>query len=162
MQLSNTGSETPRSKPSEMAETNIVTQPAKLNELMEVINVMGAISEKIAEQRPMASSMQSDSSGSAKATAQSARDIAIANLPEAPVMQKNLISHIQKEIKTLEREVKLIAKERKLHPTIRVAQAKCLGQCAKGVNIMVYPENTWHSDVRLEDVPSLAAQYIQP
>jgi len=54
-----------------------------------------------------------------------------------------------------------IAKERKLHPSIRVAQAKCLGQCARGVNIMVYPENTWHSGVRLEDVPSIADQYIK-
>ena len=54
-----------------------------------------------------------------------------------------------------------IAKERKLHPTIRVAQAKCLGQCAKGVNIMVYPENTWHNGMRVEDVPTIAEQYIQ-
>ena len=60
------------------------------------------------------------------------------------------------------RQLREIAKERKLHPMIRVAQAKCLGQCAKGVNIMVYPENTWHSEVRLEDVPKIADQYIQP
>ena len=59
------------------------------------------------------------------------------------------------------RRLREIAKERKLHPTIRVAQAKCLGQCAKGVNIMVYPENIWHSDVRVEDVQNLADQYIK-
>lgn len=53
-----------------------------------------------------------------------------------------------------------IAKERKLHPEIRVAQAKCLGQCAKGVNVMVFPDNVWHSEVRLEDVQTLADQYI--
>ncbi len=53
------------------------------------------------------------------------------------------------------------AKERKLHPEIRVAQAKCLGQCATGVNIMVYPENIWHSGVRLEDVSKLADTYIK-
>ena len=58
------------------------------------------------------------------------------------------------------RKLREIAKERKLHPNIRVAQAKCLGQCNKGVNIMVYPENIWHSDVRLEDVPMLAEKYI--
>ena len=58
------------------------------------------------------------------------------------------------------RQLREIAKERKLHPTIRVAQAKCLGQCAKGVNIMIYPENTWHSAVRIEDVKQLADQYI--
>ncbi len=59
------------------------------------------------------------------------------------------------------RQLREIAKERKLHPNVRVAQAKCLGQCAKGVNIMVYPENTWHSDVRLEDVAKLADIYIK-
>ena len=59
------------------------------------------------------------------------------------------------------RQLREIAKKRKLHPMIRVAQAKCLGQCAKGVNIMVYPENTWHSGVRIEDVAHLADKYIQ-
>ena len=59
------------------------------------------------------------------------------------------------------RQLRQIAKDRKLHPQIRVAQAKCLGQCAKGVNIMVYPENTWYSDVRIEDVPQLAEKYIK-
>src|ERR1017187_7857849 len=58
------------------------------------------------------------------------------------------------------RQLRKIAKERNLHPQIRVAQAKCLGQCAKGVNIMVYSENIWHSEVRLEDVPQLAQMYI--
>jgi len=59
------------------------------------------------------------------------------------------------------RQLREIVKERKLHPHIRVAQAKCLGQCNKGVNIMVYPENVWHSDVRLEDVPLIAEKYIK-
>lgn len=59
------------------------------------------------------------------------------------------------------RMLREIAKERKLHPNIRVAQAKCLGQCATGVNIMVYPENIWHSGVRLEDVSALAEIYIK-
>ena len=58
------------------------------------------------------------------------------------------------------RQLREIAKARKLHPAIRVAQAKCLGQCTKGIHIMVYPENIWHSEVRLEDVPVLAEKYI--
>jgi (2Fe-2S) ferredoxin len=58
------------------------------------------------------------------------------------------------------RQLREIAKDRKLHPNVRVAQAKCLGQCAKGVNIMIYPENTWHSAVRVEDVKELADKYI--
>jgi (2Fe-2S) ferredoxin len=44
---------------------------------------------------------------------------------------------------------------------IRVAQAKCLGQCATGVNMMIYPENIWLSGVKTNDVQSLADQYIQ-
>jgi len=59
------------------------------------------------------------------------------------------------------RKLREIAKERKLHPMIRVTQAKCLGQCAQGVNVMIYPENIWHNGVRLEDVLSLADKYIK-
>ena len=59
------------------------------------------------------------------------------------------------------RELRNIAKERGLHPRIRVAQAKCLGKCNMGVNIMVYPDNVWYSGVRKEDVPSLAEKYLK-
>ena len=59
------------------------------------------------------------------------------------------------------RQLREIAKTRKLHPMVRVAQAKCLGQCAMGVNIMVYPENIWHSSVRIEDVSKIADCYIK-
>jgi len=57
-------------------------------------------------------------------------------------------------------QLRQIAKERKLHPKIRVAQAKCLGHCQMGVNVMVYPENIWHSGVALQDVQKLADKYI--
>jgi (2Fe-2S) ferredoxin len=59
------------------------------------------------------------------------------------------------------RQLREIAKARKLHPMIRVAQAKCLGQCEKGCTIMVYPEDIWHSHVRLDDVQKLADEYIK-
>ena len=58
-------------------------------------------------------------------------------------------------------ELRRIAKERGLHPKIRVAQAKCLGQCHMGTNIMVYPDNMWYSEVHLEDVPALAEKYLR-
>ena len=57
-------------------------------------------------------------------------------------------------------ELRKIAKDRGLHPTIRVAQAKCLGQCNKGVTIMVYPDNVWHSGVGITDVEKLAEMYL--
>ncbi len=58
------------------------------------------------------------------------------------------------------KELRRIAKERGLHPRIRVAQAKCLGQCNLGVNIMVYPQGDWYSGVRLENVEDLAGKYL--
>ena len=59
------------------------------------------------------------------------------------------------------RELRRIAKERGLHPKIRVAQAKCLGKCATGCNIMVYPDNIWHSATTLADIPQLAETYLK-
>ena len=58
------------------------------------------------------------------------------------------------------RELREIAKARGLHPKIRVAQAKCLGQCSTGTNIMIYPEEVWYKDVTLADVNALADKYI--
>lgn len=58
------------------------------------------------------------------------------------------------------KELREIAKTRKLHPMIRVAQAKCLGQCERGANIMIYPENIYLSKVLLSDVSAIADQYI--
>ena len=57
-------------------------------------------------------------------------------------------------------ELRKIAKDRGLHPRIRVAQAKCLGKCNQGTTIMVYPDNVWYSDVNLQDVPALAEKYL--
>ena len=59
------------------------------------------------------------------------------------------------------RQLREIAKERKLHPMIRVAQAKCLGQCAKGINLMIYPDNVWINGARLQDVSEIAEKYIK-
>ena len=59
------------------------------------------------------------------------------------------------------RQLREIAKTKKLHPTVRVAQAKCLGQCNQGVNIMIYPECIWLNKVTVDDVSSIADQYIQ-
>ena len=58
-------------------------------------------------------------------------------------------------------ELRRIAKERGLHPQIRVAQAKCLGQCNIGTNIMIYPDGVWYNSVRLEDVQKLADLYLK-
>lgn len=59
------------------------------------------------------------------------------------------------------RELRRIAKEKGLHPRIRVAQAECLGKCGSGVNIMVYPDNIWYSGVTEADVGELAGKYLK-
>ena len=58
------------------------------------------------------------------------------------------------------KELRRIAKERGLHPKIRVAQAKCLGKCGLGNNVMVYPDNVWYHHVGLEDAQELAEKYL--
>jgi len=58
------------------------------------------------------------------------------------------------------KEMRRIAKERGLHPDIRVAQAKCLGKCSIGTNVMIYPDNVWYSDVRLVDVEEIVASTV--
>jgi len=58
------------------------------------------------------------------------------------------------------RELRRIAKERGLHPRIRVAQAKCLGKCGQGTNIMVYPDNIWFNGVTPDDVRTIADRFL--
>ena len=57
-------------------------------------------------------------------------------------------------------ELRKIAKDRGLHPKIRVAQAKCLGQCSVGTNVMIYPDNVWYSHVKIEDISHIAEKHI--
>lgn len=59
------------------------------------------------------------------------------------------------------KELRRIAKERGLHPRIRVAQAKCLGKCGEGGNIMIYPDNIWLNGVTLEDVNAIAERFLK-
>ena len=35
---------------------------------------------------------------------------------------------------------------------VRVSQSGCLGLCAKGPNVMIYPQKIWFSDVSTDDV----------
>ncbi|MCA9403678.1 MAG: (2Fe-2S) ferredoxin domain-containing protein [Candidatus Omnitrophica bacterium] len=56
--------------------------------------------------------------------------------------------------------LRAIAKDRGVHPRIRVAQATCLGQCARGVNVMVFPGNEWYSAVTPDDVAQIAEAHI--
>lgn len=86
----------------------VVTQPQKLEGLLETINLLNTVSERIGEDK--SGDLGGGSGGGSQKgdddNQQSARDKAIANLPSATVMHKELESHIQKEVKKLRKEVK--------------------------------------------------------
>ena len=42
-----------------------------------------------------------------------------------------------------------------LSAKIRVSRSGCLNRCAKGPNLMVFPDNVWHCGVTPEDLPEI-------
>ncbi len=40
---------------------------------------------------------------------------------------------------------------------VRVSASGCLGLCANGPNVMIYPQKIWFSEVSLEDVEEIVA-----
>lgn len=83
----------------------IVFQPQKLTEIVEMIDLMGRISERVREDNSQdvggGGGGSSGSGKKGKTATVTARDQAIANLPAPLVMQQRLVKHIQKEIDTL-------------------------------------------------------------
>ena len=62
---------------------------------------------------------------------------------------------IREALKRYVRENKLIGK-------VRISQSGCMDLCAQGPNIMVFPDNIWYKNVRLEDLPILIQRYLDP
>jgi len=89
----------------------VVAQPQKLEGLLETIDLLERVSERIGEDRSgdLGAAGGTGKSGSAQA-GQSARDKAIANLPVPEMMRKQLTKHIEKEVKVLQREVRRAAR----------------------------------------------------
>ncbi len=83
----------------------VVFQPQKLTEIVEMIDLMGRISERVREDNSQDAGGGGSSGAAAKkgqaGSGVSPRDQAIANLPAPLVMQQRLVKHIQKEIDTL-------------------------------------------------------------
>jgi (2Fe-2S) ferredoxin len=50
--------------------------------------------------------------------------------------------------------------ERGLKGRIRANAAGCLDQCARGVTVVVYPEQVWYGQVKAEDVPEIVEQHL--
>ncbi len=100
-------------------EALVVFQPQKLGEVVDLINLMGSISERMGEDR--SSDVGGSGGSAAAATGQSgqgsaaatAREVALANLPVPSVMQKKLVIHVKKQIRNAEREARILAKSNK-------------------------------------------------
>ncbi len=82
-----------------------VFQPQKLKEIVEIIDLMGNVASRVREDNSgdlPATGGGASQQGSGQATT-SARDEAIAKIPVVAIMQKKLISHLEQEIRTIER-----------------------------------------------------------
>jgi (2Fe-2S) ferredoxin len=55
---------------------------------------------------------------------------------------------------------KRILHDKGLKRTIRANAAGCLDQCARGVSVVIYPEQIWYGGVKPEDVPEIVEQHL--
>ena len=55
---------------------------------------------------------------------------------------------------------KRLLHERGLKGRMRANAAGCLDQCARGVTVVVYPEQVWYGGVRPEDVAEIVDQHL--
>lgn len=85
----------------------VVFQPQKLREVVEIVDLMGTISNRVREDN------SGDAAGgvgpaSAGRTQQgtSARDEAIAKAPDVPIMQKKLVEYLEREIQTIQKQAR--------------------------------------------------------
>jgi (2Fe-2S) ferredoxin len=56
--------------------------------------------------------------------------------------------------------LKELVKARGLQSRIRVSQSGCLNQCARGPNIVVFPERVWYSGVTEADLEGILDNLI--
>ena len=103
---------TPKLARVEKSQKLIVSQPKQMQSIMEMVGtleLMDTMSERLGEDK--SGDMGGGGTGGTggqqdDGTQQSQRSRAIANLPNPPVMQKKLTTHIEKEIKKLSKQVK--------------------------------------------------------
>ena len=57
-------------------------------------------------------------------------------------------------------EFKRLLHERGLKGTIRANAAGCLDQCARGVTVVVYPEQVWYGGVQVGDVAEIVEEHL--
>jgi len=57
--------------------------------------------------------------------------------------------------------LKAAVEARGLKGVVRVSRTGCLGQCALGPNIMVFPEGRWYSAVTEADLDAIIERHIE-
>ena len=55
---------------------------------------------------------------------------------------------------------KRLLHDKGLKGRMRANAAGCLDQCARGVTVVVYPEQTWYGGVRPDDVAEIVDQHL--
>lgn len=53
------------------------------------------------------------------------------------------------------KQLKQAVAERGWKPRVRVSQCGCMGLCADGPNVILYPQRTWYSGVSEQDVDEI-------
>ncbi|MFQ5849814.1 MAG: ferredoxin [Candidatus Binatia bacterium] len=61
---------------------------------------------------------------------------------------------------TIIEELRSVVKERNFKGKIHVAKSGCLGLCAFGPNLMIWPEGIWYMKVTKEDIPKIIDAYL--
>ncbi len=56
--------------------------------------------------------------------------------------------------------LKAAVEEHELWGTVKVSSSSCLGPCAKGTTMVVYPEGTWYGGVTEADLPELVQRHF--
>jgi hypothetical protein len=89
-----------------------VTQPEKIASLLDTLNIIEQMSERIGEDRSGDMGSAGGQAGTGGQAAQqkqiSPRDQAIANLPSQEIMQQKLTKRIEEEVRNLRRQIRAI------------------------------------------------------
>jgi len=56
--------------------------------------------------------------------------------------------------------LKQLTAEAGLNGIIRINSTGCLGHCARGVTIVVYPEAVWYGKVSIDDVDQIFNEHV--
>ncbi|MBI4430140.1 MAG: (2Fe-2S) ferredoxin domain-containing protein [Candidatus Omnitrophica bacterium] len=57
-------------------------------------------------------------------------------------------------------QLKQLVYEKGLKGVVRVSQSGCMDVCAKGPNVMVFPDNIWYRGVTVADVPKILTESL--